>query len=130
MVDGRFRYSSASANELMKSYEQRSRKPRSIIPYRIKVGLFADVPVFGKLISPLEKEGEIPVLYKPGVDLDKVESDSFSFEEISATLHMKLENKDDFDLGSNALEYELWLVGMSIVNAKSKFAKAQREMEL
>lgn len=102
-------------------------KPGSIIPYRIKVGLIADVPVFGKLTLPLEKEGEIPVPYKPDVDLDKVEFDSFSFEETSATLHMKLENKNDFDLGLNALEYEVWLSGVSIVNAKlSKSAKVEK----
>jgi len=102
-------------------------KPGSIIPYKIKVGLIADVPVFGKLTLPLEKEGEIPVPYKPDVDLDKVEFDSFSFEETSATLHMKLENKNDFDLGLNALEYEVWLSGVSIVNAKlSKSAKVEK----
>lgn len=102
-------------------------KPGSIIPYRIKVGLIADVPVFGKITLPLEKEGEIPVPYKPDVDLDKVEFDSFSFEETSATLHMKLENKNDFDLGLNALEYEVWLAGVSIVNAKlSKSAKVEK----
>lgn len=102
-------------------------KPGSIIPYKIKVGLIADVPVLGKLTLPLEKEGEIPVPYKPDVDLDKVEFDSFSFEETSATLHMKLENKNDFDLGLNALEYEVWLSGVSIVNAKlSKSAKVEK----
>lgn len=102
-------------------------KPGSIIPYKIKVGLIADVPVFGKITLPLEKEGEIPVPYKPDVDLEKVEFDSFSFEETSATLHMKLENKNDFDLGLNALEYEVWLAEVSIVNAKlSKSAKVEK----
>lgn len=102
-------------------------KPGSIIPYKIKVGLIADVPVFGKITLPLEKEGEIPVPYKPDVDLEKVEFDSFSFEETSATLHMKLENKNDFDLGLNALEYEVWLAEVSIVNAKlSKSAKINK----
>nr|AJA33569.1 late embryogenesis abundant protein LEA2-1 [Pinus tabuliformis] len=102
-------------------------KPGSIIPYKIKVGLIADVPVFGKITLPLEKEGEIPVPYKPDVDLDKVEFDSFSFEETSATLHLKLENKNDFDLGLNALEYEVWLAEVSIVNAKlDKSAKVDK----
>lgn len=102
-------------------------KPGSIIPYKIKVGLIADVPVFGKITLPLEKEGEIPVPYKPDVDLEKVEFDSFSFEETSATLHMKLENKNDFDLGLNALEYEVWLAEVTIVNAKlSKSAKVEK----
>lgn len=102
-------------------------KPGSIIPYKIKVGLIADVPVFGKLTLPLEKEGEIPVPYKPDVDLERVEFDSFSLEETSATLHLKLENKNDFDLGLNALEYEVWLAEVSIVNAKlSKSAKVDK----
>lgn len=102
-------------------------KPGSIIPYLIKVGLIADVPVFGKITLPLEKAGEIPVPYKPDVDLEKVEFDSFSLEETSATLHLKLENKNDFDLGLNALEYEVWLADVSIVNAKlSKSAKVNK----
>eukprot|EP01018_Ginkgo_biloba_P015094 Gb_15316 [translate_table: standard] len=93
-------------------------KPGSIIPYRVKVALIADVPVFGKLTLPLEKTGEIPVPYKPDVDLDKVEFDNFSFEETSATLHLKLENKNDFDLGLNALDYEIWLADVSIGGAQ------------
>jgi LEA14-like dessication related protein len=102
-------------------------KPGIIIPYIIKVGLIADVFVFDKPTLPLEKEGEIPVPYKSNVDLDKVEFDSFSFEETSATLHMKLENKNDFDLGMNALEYEVWLAGVSIVNDKlSKSPKVEK----
>lgn len=102
-------------------------KPGSIIPYKIKIGLIADVPVFGKITLPLEKEGEIPVPYKPDVDLDKVEFDKFSFEETSATLHMKLENKNDFDLALNALEYDIWLSDVNIGNAKmTKSSKIEK----
>lgn len=102
-------------------------KPGSIIPYRIKIGLIADVPVFGKITLPLEKEGEIPIPYKPDVDLDKVEFDKFSFEETVATLHLKLENKNDFDLALNALEYDIWLSEVNIGNAKmTKSSKIEK----
>lgn len=89
-------------------------KPGSIIPYRIKVDLIVDVPIFGRLTLPLEKKGEIPVPYKPDVDLEKIHFDKFSFEETMATLHLKLENKNDFDLELKALDYEIWLADVSI----------------
>ncbi|XP_043706413.1 uncharacterized protein LOC122656047 isoform X3 [Telopea speciosissima] len=93
-------------------------KPGSIIPYRIKVDLIVDVPVFGRLTLPLEKTGEIPIPYKPDIDVEKIHFQRFSFEEAVAVLHLKLENKNDFDLGLNALDYEVWLADASIGGAE------------
>ncbi|KAJ9187176.1 hypothetical protein P3X46_002662 [Hevea brasiliensis] len=93
-------------------------KPGSIIPYRIKVDLIVDVPVFGRLTLPLEKTGEIPIPYKPDIDLEKIHFERFSFEETVAMLHLKLENKNDFDLGLNGLDYEVWLSDVSIGGAE------------
>ncbi|KAK7333792.1 hypothetical protein VNO80_30571 [Phaseolus coccineus] len=99
-------------------------KPGSIIPYKVKVDLIVDVPVFGRLTLPLEKTGEIPIPYKPYVDLDKIQFERFSFEETVAILHLKLDNKNDFDLGLNTLDYEVWLGDVSIGGAElSKSAK-------
>ncbi|KAF5190654.1 Late embryogenesis abundant protein lea14 [Thalictrum thalictroides] len=95
-------------------------KPGSIIPYKIKVELIVDVPIFGRLTLPLEKTGEIPIPYKPDVDLEKIRFERFSFEETVAVLHLKLENKNDFDLGLNALNSEIWLCGVSIGAAELK----------
>lgn len=89
-------------------------KPGSIIPYRIKVDLIVDVPVIGRLTLPLEKTGEIPIPYKPDIDVEKIHFQNFSFEETVAVLHLKLENKNDFDLGLNDLDYEVWLGDVSI----------------
>ncbi|KAM7510057.1 hypothetical protein LguiB_008932 [Lonicera macranthoides] len=93
-------------------------KSGSIIPYRVKVDLIVDVPVFGRLTLPLEKTGEIPMPYKPDVDLEKIKFERFSFEETVAILHLKLENMNDFDLGVNALDYEVWLCEVSIGGAE------------
>ncbi|KAJ4723948.1 Late embryogenesis abundant protein Lea14 [Melia azedarach] len=102
-------------------------KPGSIIPYKIKVDLIVDVPVFGRLTLPLEKTGEIPIPYKPDVDLEKIKFERFSFEETVAILHLKLENKNDFDLGLNSLDYEVWLSNVSIGGAElSKSAKIDK----
>ncbi|XP_028548867.1 uncharacterized protein LOC110098281 isoform X2 [Dendrobium catenatum] len=102
-------------------------KPGSIIPYRVKVDLIVDVPIIGRLTIPLEKKGEIPVPYKPDVDVEKIHFEKFSFEETIATLHLKLENKNDFDLALNKLDYEIWLSEMSIgsaeLNDSTKFEK-------
>ncbi|KAE9598380.1 putative Late embryogenesis abundant protein, LEA-14 [Lupinus albus] len=102
-------------------------KPGSIIPYRVKVDLIVDVPVFGRLTLPLEKTGEIPIPYKPDIDLEKIQFERFSFEETVALLHLKLENKNDFDLDLNALDYEVWLGDVRIVDANlAKFAKLEK----
>lgn len=93
-------------------------KPGSIIPYKVKVDLIVDVPVFGRLTLPLEKTGEIPIPYKPDVDIDKIKFQKFSLEETVAILHLSLENKNDFDLGLNSLEYEIWISDVSIGNAE------------
>ncbi|CAJ1964599.1 unnamed protein product [Sphenostylis stenocarpa] len=99
-------------------------KPGSIIPYRVKVDLIVDVPVIGRLTLPLQKTGEIPIPYKPDVDLDKIQFERFSFEETVAILHLKLDNKNDFDLGLNTLDYEVWLGDVSIGGTElSKSAK-------
>ncbi|XP_010526936.1 PREDICTED: desiccation-related protein At2g46140 [Tarenaya hassleriana] len=93
-------------------------KPGMIIPYRIKVDLIVDVPVLGRLTLPLEKEGEIPIPHKPDIDLEKIKFQKFSFEETVAVLHMKLENMNDFDLGINDLDCEIWLSEVSIGGAE------------
>ncbi|KAK4278839.1 hypothetical protein QN277_016628 [Acacia crassicarpa] len=102
-------------------------KPGSIVPYRVKVDLLVDVPVIGRITIPLEKTGEIPIPYKPDVDLEKIHFERFSFEETVAVLHLKLENKNDFDLGLTALDYEIWLAGVSIGGAElTKSAKIEK----
>ncbi|OAY83747.1 uncharacterized protein LOC109711874 [Ananas comosus] len=93
-------------------------EPGSIIPYKIRVALIVDVPILGRLTLPLEKTGEIPVPYKPDVDVEKIKFEKFSFEETTANLHLKLDNKNDFDLGLNALDYQIWLTDVSIGSAE------------
>ncbi|GFP87156.1 desiccation protectant protein lea14 homolog [Phtheirospermum japonicum] len=102
-------------------------QPGSIIPYRAKVDLVVDVPVFGRLTLPLEKTGEIPIPYKPEIDVEKIRFDKFSFEETVATLHLRLNNKNDFELGLNDLDYEVWLCDVSIGGAElAKSAKLEK----
>ncbi|KAK4343905.1 hypothetical protein RND71_036999 [Anisodus tanguticus] len=102
-------------------------KPGSIIPYRIKVDLIVDVPVFGRLTLPLEKKGEIPVPHKPDIDLEKIHFKKFSSEETVAVLKLKLENKNDFDLALNGLDYDVWLSDINIGGADlEKSAKIEK----
>lgn len=92
--------------------------PGSVIPYKVRVEFIVDIPVIGNITLPMEKTGEIPVPYTPDVDLEKIKFDQFSFEETSATLQLKLDNKNDFELGLNSLEYEVWLADVSIGGAR------------
>lgn len=105
-------------------------KPGSIIPYLVKVILHVDVPVIGRISLPLEKAGEIPVPYKPDVDISKIKFEKFSFEEATATLHLNLDNKNDFDLGLNALDYEIWLSNVSIASAETKESTNIKKQEV
>lgn len=91
--------------------------PGEVIPYRVKVELIADVPVFGRITLPLEKTGEIPIPYKPDVDVERVEFEHLSLEETTAALHLKVENKNKFNLGINALDYNFTLADATIANA-------------
>jgi len=56
-------------------------EPGSVLPYRVLVELIVDVPVIGRITVPVERTGEIPVPYKPQVDLQKIKFDQFSIEE-------------------------------------------------
>ncbi|CAD6335020.1 unnamed protein product [Miscanthus lutarioriparius] len=103
-------------------------QPGSIIPYLVRVVLLVDVPIIGRIKIPIQKDGEIPVPYKPDVDVEKIKFHHFSFEETTATLHLKLENKNDFDLGLNLLEYEMWLGDDSIASAElTQTAKIEKQ---
>ncbi|KQK12191.1 uncharacterized protein LOC100833662 [Brachypodium distachyon] len=93
-------------------------QPGSIIPYLVRVVLLVDVPVFGRIKIPLEKSGKVPIPYKPDVDVDKIKFHHFSFEETTATIHLSLENKNDFDLGLNLLQYEMWLGDDRVADAE------------
>ena len=60
--------------------------------------------------------------------MEKIKFHHFSFEETTATLHLKLENKNDFDLGLNLLEYEMWLGDDSIASAElTQTAKIEKQ---
>ncbi|KAH7315094.1 hypothetical protein KP509_21G033700 [Ceratopteris richardii] len=91
--------------------------PGEVIPYRVRVELIADVPILGNLTLPLEKTGEIPIPYKPDVDVEKIELEHLSLEETSALLHLKVENMNKFDLGLNVLEYSFSMADTTIANA-------------
>ncbi|KAK6916365.1 Late embryogenesis abundant protein, LEA_2 subgroup, partial [Dillenia turbinata] len=95
-------------------------KPGSIIPYEIKVDLIVVVPIIGRIAIPLEKEGKIPIPpCKLDIDVKKIHFQTSSSGETVAILHLKLENKYDFDLGIVSLVYTLSLAGQSIQDKKN-----------
>lgn len=89
-------------------------EPGSVFPYKIKVDLIADVPIFGKVTLPLDADGEFPIPEKPDVDIEKVLWDDLSWEETKATLLLKVENLNKFDIGITKLEYDLTLAGVPV----------------
>ncbi|XP_043710124.1 uncharacterized protein LOC122659028 [Telopea speciosissima] len=93
-------------------------KPGNLIPYKVRIEFIVDLPIIGNILLPLEKTGEIPVPYIPDVDLEKIKFDKFSLEETNATLYLKLDNQNEFDLGLNSLDCEVWLAKIRIGGAK------------
>ncbi|KAF6143516.1 hypothetical protein GIB67_029685, partial [Kingdonia uniflora] len=103
-------------------------KEGSVIPYKVLVELIVDLPVVGNLKIPMEKNGEMSMPYKLDLDLEKIKFGQFSFGETSGTLHLKLDNQNDFDMGLNALEYQVWLADVKIDEARlSKSAKIAKK---
>ncbi|KAI3922107.1 hypothetical protein MKX01_005796 [Papaver californicum] len=91
--------------------------PGSIIPYKVRVELIVDVPVIGRSTLPMEKTGEIPVPYSQKLNWRRYGLVSF---------HLRRQN--DFDLGLNILEYEVWLGGTNTGGARpSKSAKIEKK---
>ncbi|KAK4278845.1 hypothetical protein QN277_016633 [Acacia crassicarpa] len=100
----------------------------SVIHYTIKADFIAHINHINKNITKhWEKTGEIPIPFKLDVDLEKIHFKSLSFEETVAVLHLKLENKNDFDLGLTALDYEICVADVSIGGAElAKSAKIEK----
>lgn len=105
-------------------------EPGSVIPYKVRVVLHVDIPVVGRVSLPLEKDGEIPVPYRPDVSVDRIKFEQFSFEESTATLHLSLDNRNAFDLGLNSMDYEVWLGGVSIASAELREATDIKRREV
>ncbi|KAI3753696.1 hypothetical protein L2E82_25757 [Cichorium intybus] len=80
----------------------------------MSIDLLVDVPVFGLLVLPLKNRKEIPMPFKPDVDVDRIKSKKFCYEQLAATLHWKLKDNNDFVLVLNTLGYEAWLLKDSI----------------
>ncbi|PHU22497.1 hypothetical protein BC332_07604 [Capsicum chinense] len=89
--------------------------------------LIVDIPVFGRPTLSLEKKGEILVPHKPDIDLEKIYFKKFSFEETIDVLKLRLENKNDFDLALNGLDYDVWLfdvnIGGAVLEKSAKIGK-------
>lgn len=102
-------------------------KPGSVIPYRMKIEFMVDVPIFGKSTVPVEKTGEIPIPSIPIIILEKIEFKKFSLDECVTALHLKLESKNEFEMGLTALKFELWLSGEKIGSAElAKSAQVEK----
>lgn len=93
-------------------------KPGSVIPYKLAVTFTVKIPIFGKATVPFEKSGEIPIPTMPIILLEKIQFEKFGLDECVTVLHLKMQNKNEFELGINALEYEIGLSGVTIGSAE------------
>jgi LEA14-like dessication related protein len=79
--------------------------------------LIIDVPVIGRIRIPLDKDGEFPIPQKPDVDLESVKFNHLDLKETQATLHLKVDNYNPFDLGVNKLNMDIRFGDVSVGQA-------------
>ncbi|RWR81477.1 desiccation-related protein isoform X1 [Cinnamomum micranthum f. kanehirae] len=90
----------------------------SIIPYELGVQFMVTIPIFGKATISLGKTGEIPIPTVPIITLEMMQFEKFGLDECVTVLHLKIINKNEFEMGLTALEYEIALSGITIGSAE------------
>ncbi|XXG44606.1 hypothetical protein AAC387_Pa01g4361 [Persea americana] len=93
-------------------------KPGSIIPYELGVKFMVKIPIFGKATISLGKTGEIPIPTVPIITLEMMQFEKFGLDECVTVLHLKMINKNEFEMGLTALGYEIALSGIKIGSAE------------
>lgn len=93
-------------------------RPGQVIPYDAELGLNVDVPGTGPLRLPVSKSGELPIPTPPSVSVASLNWDSMSLTEITGTMLLDVENKNEFPLTVRSFGYDLSLDGNSVAHGE------------
>jgi LEA14-like dessication related protein len=81
--------------------------PGGVVPYQGVLGLSVNVPAFGPVRIPLEKQGEFPIPAIPQVSLASVTWQNISLTGANALVKIKLGNTNQFPVDLTNFSYSL-----------------------
>lgn len=88
--------------------------------YQLLANLDFDVPVIGKTTLPLEKNGSVPMIKLPKINVSSLEVNEVSFSQANLVLNMEIDNPNGFGLLVNALSYDLNVNGRNWVEGNNR----------
>lgn len=74
--------------------------------YRAEIGMYLDVPVLGDIRVPVSREGYIPLVRAPQVNINSVEVEELRPTGADLRLTVMLDNPNGFELGMRRMNYE------------------------
>lgn len=96
--------------------------------YRFLSHLNFDIPILGETEIPVEKQGKLPMVKLPKLNVQDLTIDNISLSSADVNLKLRLDNPNGFGLNIDQLNYDLiingsqWAVGKALqdVNIKEK----------
>lgn len=105
-------------------------KPGAVVPYKADLGVSVDVPGIGTQRLPVSHDGELPFPTVPEVQLGGIRWEELSLARAKAVLDLAIGNANEFPVDLNALNLDLALGGVPVVQTgvrqALKFAAGQQ----
>ena len=95
--------------ELVKTI--RELEDREEAAYRLSSGFSFDLPVLGRVRIPVSKEGSVPILRFPGIQIRSLRLNTISLSGASLDLELEMRNRNNFKIFIESLEYRFQVDG-------------------
>ncbi|MBN2366483.1 MAG: LEA type 2 family protein [Calditrichaeota bacterium] len=100
-----------------------SLKDRDSTSYRMNVGLLFNLPVLGPTNIPISKEGGLPLLKWPSIQVASLDVQRFNLTGAALNLKLQLENPNSLNLLLNKLNYNFKVNGNSWISGETSETK-------
>ena len=84
---------------------------RAEAPYQLTSGFSFDLPVLGRVRIPVSKEGSVPILHFPGLQVRGMHLSTISPSGASLDLELEMRNRNNFKIFIESLEYRFQVDG-------------------
>ena len=84
--------------------------------YNLMANLNFDLPVLGETTLPLEKNGSLPMIKLPKINVSSLQVNDVNFSKADLVLNLQVDNPNGFGLLVNALSYDLNVNGRNWVD--------------
>jgi len=112
-----------------------SLKSQDSSDYKMQIGLTFELPVIGRTILPISKEGKVPLIKFPSVKVNSLKLKNLNLTSASLELDINLDNPNSLSLMLNQFNYQLrinqqnWLSGNQSQPQKIN-AKASQSLKI